>query len=620
MSSGQAWLSTSTDGSSWGNEILISGNNNGVSQTYSYPSVAMNHQSAYIVWQGTHNGTGGSDPNEIYIYGRSYNISTGTLGSIEQIASFSPSTQNFVATPVVDGEIYPAYSTDVHRVLWCETDGLYTRLYDLSGGWQSTAKITGTDSYSQNPSIVDYNGSGDCISWAESNSETIKYMLYPSPGTVEQVSPSGWSQDVRPQITMVYSKPTVVWTSYNNVSEGVSVHERQRSGTGSTDTWGSVTSYSMGGSSTVSAVVGSVAGQTHIELLWNYSGYIYRAYYNGSSWSSASILYSGSNGGDYLSVNQNADGGTLALWTKPSDGLKFDLTYGNLDPKIVASNNSNTPAVRHTRHAIIELPKLVSQDKSANGYIAAEISWMKLNNNGAETDINFSHEDSSNASLSSTNFVVGDGTTTLSFGGAVYGSNINVGSSVLKSLAANIAEVSVKDANTGETLKNIWTSSSSMFDGIRDSSFGQFRNTSVDLSSLAGKDVYVDFSFPLLGNRAIKPIIVDDYIIETDSSNSGNNNIASFGQQIPKQYALSQNYPNPFNPSTTIEYDLPIASYVSLKLYNSLGQEVRTLVEDNEGPGYHYVTLNMNNYSSGIYFYRISAGNFNDVKKLILMK
>ena len=90
---------------------------------------------------------------------------------------------------------------------------------------------------------------------------------------------------------------------------------------------------------------------------------------------------------------------------------------------------------------------------------------------------------------------------------------------------------------------------------------------------------------------------------------------------IPVSYSVSQNFPNPFNPSTIIKYQLPQNSFVSLKVYNSLGQEVATLVNDMVNAGSHEVQFNASNISSGVYYYVINAGNnFVQTKKMILIK
>jgi hypothetical protein len=96
---------------------------------------------------------------------------------------------------------------------------------------------------------------------------------------------------------------------------------------------------------------------------------------------------------------------------------------------------------------------------------------------------------------------------------------------------------------------------------------------------------------------------------------------------IPDMYILRENYPNPFNPSTTIEYGLPHKSIVSMKVYSVLGQEVATLISQEQAAGYHQTIWNASNISSGIYFMRINAQSvegkaeiFTQVKKMLLMK
>ncbi|RKY99822.1 MAG: hypothetical protein DRQ13_01580 [Ignavibacteriae bacterium] len=89
---------------------------------------------------------------------------------------------------------------------------------------------------------------------------------------------------------------------------------------------------------------------------------------------------------------------------------------------------------------------------------------------------------------------------------------------------------------------------------------------------------------------------------------------------IPKVFSLSQNYPNPFNPTTTIKFDIPKEVKVTLKIYDALGSEVATLVNENMEPGYYKYQWNAAQFASGVYFYRITAGTFVNVKKLLLLK
>lgn len=95
--------------------------------------------------------------------------------------------------------------------------------------------------------------------------------------------------------------------------------------------------------------------------------------------------------------------------------------------------------------------------------------------------------------------------------------------------------------------------------------------------------------------------------------------------EVPIKYALDQNYPNPFNPNTLISYAIPKQSRVKIDIYNILGQRVVTLVDDDKAAGYYSVTWNSRNsegreVASGLYFYRISARDFTEIKKMVLVK
>lgn len=92
------------------------------------------------------------------------------------------------------------------------------------------------------------------------------------------------------------------------------------------------------------------------------------------------------------------------------------------------------------------------------------------------------------------------------------------------------------------------------------------------------------------------------------------------GQNIPIKFRLLQNYPNPFNSITTINYKLPKPSKVILNVYNITGQLVETLVADRQNSGCHSVIWDASTVSSGIYFYRIQAVEFQEVRKMILLK
>jgi hypothetical protein len=99
---------------------------------------------------------------------------------------------------------------------------------------------------------------------------------------------------------------------------------------------------------------------------------------------------------------------------------------------------------------------------------------------------------------------------------------------------------------------------------------------------------------------------------------------------LPSEFNLSQNYPNPFNPSTVISYQLPVIGFVTLKVYDILGREVATLINEEKPAGEYEVEFNISNlsggisakggYASGVYFYQLKVGEFVETRKMVLLR
>jgi hypothetical protein len=100
--------------------------------------------------------------------------------------------------------------------------------------------------------------------------------------------------------------------------------------------------------------------------------------------------------------------------------------------------------------------------------------------------------------------------------------------------------------------------------------------------------------------------------------------ITTINNELPSEYKLYQNYPNPFNPVTKIRFEIPLSKGgtkgVSLKVYNILGKEVATLVNEKLLPGTYEVTFDGSILPSGVYFYKLTSGDFMSIKKLVLLK
>jgi hypothetical protein len=92
------------------------------------------------------------------------------------------------------------------------------------------------------------------------------------------------------------------------------------------------------------------------------------------------------------------------------------------------------------------------------------------------------------------------------------------------------------------------------------------------------------------------------------------------GQELPKEYALSQNFPNPFNPTTTIQYELPAQVHVTIKIFDVLGREIETLINEEQHAGRYQLVWDAGRESSGIYFLRMMAGSFVSTRKMMLVR
>ncbi|MBK8552300.1 MAG: T9SS type A sorting domain-containing protein [Ignavibacteria bacterium] len=96
--------------------------------------------------------------------------------------------------------------------------------------------------------------------------------------------------------------------------------------------------------------------------------------------------------------------------------------------------------------------------------------------------------------------------------------------------------------------------------------------------------------------------------------------ISQLSSVIPEQYILSQNYPNPFNPITNLEFGISDLGFVSLKVYDILGKEIKTLINENLNPGNYEIVFDGKGFPSGVYFYRLTAGEFTETKRMMLVK
>jgi hypothetical protein len=158
------------------------------------------------------------------------------------------------------------------------------------------------------------------------------------------------------------------------------------------------------------------------------------------------------------------------------------------------------------------------------------------------------------------------------------------------------------------TQTNTW---SSLGTGSSNGVSGDGIFVSVTALAVVGNEVYVGGFFNSAGGVSANNVA---------RWNSGTSRVEQLSSTAPKTFLLEQNYPNPFNPSTTIRYQLPVASEVKLEVYDVLGKKVATLVSERQAAGYYQYVWNANGLTSGVYFYRLQAGGFVETKKMMLVK
>ena len=155
---------------------------------------------------------------------------------------------------------------------------------------------------------------------------------------------------------------------------------------------------------------------------------------------------------------------------------------------------------------------------------------------------------------------------------------------------------------------------------LRKSTFLKFENEADTISLIeAAKEKEATFRFEVKRNA---PVNIKDSIEFSIGDVSGIMMMKTFVLNFlaPSEFRLEQNFPNPFNPATTIQYQLPAAANVTLKIYDILGSEVAILVNEKQDAGYKEIKFNANRYASGMYIYRLTADKYVSTKKMLLLK
>jgi len=160
------------------------------------------------------------------------------------------------------------------------------------------------------------------------------------------------------------------------------------------------------------------------------------------------------------------------------------------------------------------------------------------------------------------------------------------------------------------------TNGGSSFQNVKVSNSSSSAQTGFWLGDYIGITAYNNKVRPIwtttvgYGNSDLWTAIIDTFTI----------GVKAISSEIPDRISLSQNFPNPFNPNTIIRFQIKDSRFVTLKIFDILGKEIETLVNEKQAPGTYEVNLDGSNYPSGVYYYKITAGDYSETKKMILIK
>jgi len=142
-------------------------------------------------------------------------------------------------------------------------------------------------------------------------------------------------------------------------------------------------------------------------------------------------------------------------------------------------------------------------------------------------------------------------------------------------------------------------------------------NEQINLAAYAGQTIKIRFNYVTNSSQPGDGFFFDNFAVLNYVVTTG---VTQIGTEVPTVYSLKQNYPNPFNPVTKINYDLPKAGFVTLKVFDVTGKIVANLVSQNQNAGSYSLDFHASDFASGTYFYKIEAGDFSEVKRMVLVK
>lgn len=472
-----------------------------------------------------------------------------------------------------------------------------TSVTELSSGTMSNS-----NSSSYYPAVVakDLGGSGTPtfhIAWQQgSPSGSIKHQIATgsgssvSFGTYSEASAGGYANNLKPSIA-IYNNlhPIVAWVRYNPITYANEGVFRVKGST----VWGSFFAYQPGGDEVDLTNVNNASGTNFVlgMKLYNEANKYVKSTASGTVLNLASI-------GD-LQVSNGSNMSDIRIMSLEDNSLPYDFQFsgaGGLskgtekqiverqiailnEGKEVYTINMGGIEADNEQIEFEETPYDEVPNNSSAFFITE--SFNLKNNNKLYLDFGYDKKESED----------------------LISSDINV-------------DVSLVDASTNEPIASLIAENSNSFTSLKKTRYEVIPNFD------KGKEVKLVMN--LQSDDELQYVYTQNVLFEGEGGGSvekeTNTEVITLEDEIPVTYNLDQNYPNPFNPSTTISYSVPTRGLTKLVVFDILGREITTLVNEVKQPGKHTVQFDANGLASGFYIYKLVSGDFVESKKMLLLK
>ncbi len=542
--------------------------------------------------------------------------------SIDNGATWSTTYRYTLASSVSTSSPYPSvtmnFSANRKTVIYSSSSGLTakttTTTNPTSGSWANQLVGVSSDIY---PTLASCGGSSYNISAYQKTSNNHVYYNYQNSsgswGTETNLSSMvpGTALNTAPTICGMPSDGSVhlAWTRYTYLNGStVSPRTFYMKNTSANGTW-PYQYWQVSGWDQITPSITALASNKIDLLFQNSNNALYKQRFNGSSWAAPSLVALPSSRNPSISIG--------------SSSAKYVYTNGSYSPfsvemstETLSKENESENVEKYYSRSVA----FIESDESFVEYILHDIKLIKKDNSEAVVNlIPAELTDKSLTLVDAFSLQVSD-YVDIDKDVIAIAVDYNINSSNSEKVVNDVEKpvshfIKITDQD-GKELIN----STKIIDISQENEIFNKQSISVPVSGISGK---VKISTLLNGFEVKKETIVSLghlYNFSLQEIEKSEIELNKISEASPSEFTLEQNYPNPFNPTTSITYQLPQNGHVTLKIYNSLGQEVKELVNGYEEPGSYTVNFDAANLPSGIYFYKLQSGNITAVKKMLLLK